>query len=492
MAAVEANDQITMIERAAEAHYKASEFKQAGKSYKQALKLCDKTATTDAMQKVRLLLGLGDCYYASEQYSEAIAQFNQALSLDKNLGTAGSALVERCLDNLASASFHRKKFEEAASIYQQLVKYDEQFYGTDSIELLWALLDLAASYRKLGEPEKNEQLRPRILALLHTALSQQASGAENNGRAMPAGTEQKRPLPLMAWRTASAKPDAVILCIHGLGLHATSFQGFAERMLKHNIGVAALDVRGFGSWQVARGHEKIDFDLSLGDIEGLIKLLHIAVPGTPIFLLGESMGGAIVLRFASMHPELINGVISAVPADKRYKQKTDSLKVAVNFVKHKDKQMPVYDILEKAATRDSVSPEVFDDPLMRAELSPSELLKFQVFMVETTRMANKIENTPVLMLQGMKDKLIKPGATIDLYNNISSADRNLLLVGECQHLIFEEVVTPDSVFDSVLAWINDHIKKTAREQQTNQHSTNQQSTSGKSRSDQSTNGQTAN
>ena len=41
------------------------------------------------------------------------------------------------------------------------------------------------------------------------------------------------------------------------------------------------------------------------------------------------------------------------------------------------------------------------------------------------------------MVQGMKDRLAKPGASVDIYNNISSEDRNLYLVGECQHLIFD-------------------------------------------------------
>ena len=61
------------------------------------------------------------------------------------------------------------------------------------------------------------------------------------------------------------------------------------------------------------------------------------------------------------------------------------------------------------------------------------------------------------MFQGMKDRLAKPGATIDLFNNLATEDRDLYLVGQCQHLIFEEVDTPDVVFQSLLAWLNNRI-----------------------------------
>jgi acylglycerol lipase len=456
----EAPDQVTTLEESAQSLYKTGKFKKARRIYSKALESCNKeTAASSGLQKVRILLGLGDCCYELDKYPEAIKQYSAALGPAKRWGTDNGALIERCLDSLGSSYFHDQQFEEAASLYEQLVKYDETVYGADSIQLLWTLLDLSSSYRELNRIEKRKDLQPRIMKLLLTSLTQQ----DNEGRAEPAGTEQKRPLPIMVWRPLGGNPDAIILCIHGLGLHATSFQGFAERMNKNNIGIAALDVRGFGSWQVARGHENLDFNRSLRDIEGLLSMIHTIEPGKPVFLLGESMGGAIVLRFASLHPDLIDGIISSVPADQRYKQKSDSLKVAVNFVRHKNTQMSVDDILDRAATRDSVSPDVFEDPLMRAELSPKELLKFQLFMIETTRLADKIQNIPVLMVQGMKDRLVKPGATISLYNNIASADRNLLLVGQCQHLIFEEVQTPDTVFDSVLVWLKDHMKKEVKE-----------------------------
>ena len=441
----------------AESNYKVGDYKKASIYYKKALKKLGDSQPD--VKTIRLLLGLGDCYNQLNDLEKADQRYSAALAPAKKLSTEYSGLYERCLDSLAGTYFQQRRFDEAASLYDQLVKYDETTYGADSIQLLWALLDLAWTYRELKRTEMREVLLPRILRLLEAELQKQDNGADNNGRAEPAGTYQNRPLPLMVWRPPGQNADAIILCVHGLGLHASSFQGFAQRMNQRNFGIIALDVRGFGSWQVARGHDSLDINRSLRDIEALLNIIHTLEPGKPVFLLGESMGGAIALRFASLHPELIDGVISSVPADKRFRQKSDSFKVAVNFVKHKNKQMSVLNVLKRSATIESVSPTLLSDPLMRSELSPKELLKFQIFMVETTKMADKIDKIPVLMLQGMKDRLVKPGATIDLYNSITSADRDLLLVGQCQHLIFEEVQTPDPVFDSVVVWLKDHMKK---------------------------------
>jgi Lysophospholipase len=92
-------------------------------------------------------------------------------------------------------------------------------------------------------------------------------------------------------------------------------------------------VRGFGSWTRAQGHEQVDFDCCLEDVKVALNSIRKANPNVPTFLVGESMGGAIALRGASLYPELMDGVISSVPAAERFRQKRTDLKVALEFLK---------------------------------------------------------------------------------------------------------------------------------------------------------------
>jgi acylglycerol lipase len=452
-----AQSAVSDLEKTATAQYQNSDFKDCLKTLKKAFKALPQSTTSDmteSTQRARLLKLQGDCFYQDEKYGRAIELYSNAATEFERTQPIDTIAFEACLNALAGSYVHQRNFEKAAPVYEKLVKQTETTCGANSVQLIWAYLDLINIYRELNRLREIDKLRVGLLEMLSANVSNQDI---ESSRAKPAGASEQRPLPLILWRAKSMPPKAVIIAVHGLGLHCASFKKFAERMTAEDISICAMDVRGFGSWRLARGREELDLRNSINDIRGLVRIAHLKYPNVPVFILGESMGGALVLRYAAEYADTINGVISCVPADKRYKEKREGLRVAINFVKHPNKPMSVENVLSRAATLDSVSPEVLTDPMMRVELSPKELLKFQLFMRETTLKASHIKNCPVLMVQGMKDRLAKPGASIEIYNNISSEDRDLYLVGECQHLIFEEVDTPDVVFKSVMVWLNNRI-----------------------------------
>ncbi|MDR3612214.1 MAG: alpha/beta fold hydrolase [Candidatus Obscuribacterales bacterium] len=456
-AALCAENAVSDLERTATAQYQNGDLKDCLKTLKKAFKALPQSTASgmnESIQRARLLKLQGDCFYQNEKYGQAIELYNSAITEFEHSKLEDEVAFDDCLNALAGSYVHQHNFDKAAPVYEKLVQRTEATCGANSVQLIWAYLDLINIYRELKRQSEIDKLRNGLLEMLSANVSNQDI---ESSRAKPAGASEQRPLPLILWRANTATPKAMVIAVHGLGLHCASFQKFAERLNAENVTVCAMDVRGFGSWRLAKGREELDLRNSINDVRGLVKLAHLKNPDVPVFILGESMGGALVLRYAAEYPDTISGVISCVPADRRYKEKRDAFRVAINLVKHPNKPMSVENVLSRAATLDSVSPEVLTDPMMRVELSPKELLKFQLFMRETTLKASQIKNCPVLMVQGMKDRLAKPGASIDIYNNIASEDRNLYLVGECQHLIFEEVDTPDVVFKSVMVWLNNRI-----------------------------------
>ena len=275
--------------------------------------------------------------------------------------------------------------------------------------------------------------------------------------------------PCISWRNPNVQSKYAMLCIHGLGLYSKSYQTFGQIMSRTGGIIYAIDVRGFGSWVNAQGHENLDFNGCLADIESALKEIHTSHPGLPVFLLGESMGGAVALRAASTYPELIDGVISAVPAGERFKQKRTDLKVALDVLSgaHKTRSGIGKQVVEQAATdkqagkvNEQLAAAWQDDPLDRLDLSAKDLMQFQSFMNDNHDAVKKL-TVPVLFLQGLDDDLVRPDGTWDLMKEVGVHDRTLVAL-PARHLMLEESQTQNpaerrAAWHSVLAWVLSHL-----------------------------------
>ncbi len=104
-------------------------------------------------------------------------------------------------------------------------------------------------------------------------------------------------------------------------------------------------------------------------------------PGTPVFLVGESMGGAIAMRAASRYPALVDGLISSVPSSERYGGLTSKMHVGFRYLENKDKPMDVgTTVVEHATSNTALQKRMLADKSNRMELSPKELKQFNDFM----------------------------------------------------------------------------------------------------------------
>jgi hypothetical protein len=72
--------------------------------------------------------------------------------------------------------------------------------------------------------------------------------------------------PCIAWSDPDVPTRAVLLCIHGLGLHKDTYEAFGKRMQALGIATYAIDVRGFGDFMASKGQKTCDFDGCLSDV----------------------------------------------------------------------------------------------------------------------------------------------------------------------------------------------------------------------------------
>ena len=106
-------------------------------------------------------------------------------------------------------------------------------------------------------------------------------------------------LPMRAWLPAGP-PRAAILAVHGLNDYSGGFEGTGAFLAARGFAVYAFDQRGFGGapqtgiW--AGGSRMAD------DAWEVARLLRLRHPGVPLYGLGESMGGAVLLHTLQRHP----------------------------------------------------------------------------------------------------------------------------------------------------------------------------------------------
>ncbi len=260
-------------------------------------------------------------------------------------------------------------------------------------------------------------------------------------------------VPYRSWLPVN-KPKEVLLCVHGLGFSSLSYTEFGHVMASRGYAVYAIDVRGFGEWMNSR-ENKVDFEGCLGDIEAALKTLRKNYAGCKIDLVGESMGGAIVLAAASRNPQLVDGIISSVPSSDRYAKMSSTLIVGAKFLTNKDKQMDIApEVVERATENKALQKHMEATPTNRMKLSPKELKQFNDFMKGNYDAAALIEKTPILLMAGFKDKLVKPEGTVELFNSISTDDKLLMVVGDGEHLLLEENQLTEQLTDLLITWLN--------------------------------------
>ncbi|MDR3613597.1 MAG: alpha/beta fold hydrolase [Candidatus Obscuribacterales bacterium] len=262
-------------------------------------------------------------------------------------------------------------------------------------------------------------------------------------------------VPIASWHDQTVEPWAALLCIHGLGLHKESFAPLGKRLSALGIATYAMDVRGFGSWMNTKEHKQVDFEQTMRDVLASLKAMRQAHPDLPIVILGESMGGAIALQAAALYPDEIDGLVSCVPSGDRFGNKSTSMKVAMAYVRSPNKPIAIgKKIVKQASSDQELRQDWSDDAQARLELSPRELMQFQLFMNQNLVRAKDIRTTPTLIVQGANDRLVKPQSTIDIFNAVTATQKDLLLLGNSEHLIFEKGQFNDHVVDVLTSWID--------------------------------------
>lgn len=131
-------------------------------------------------------------------------------------------------------------------------------------------------------------------------------------------------LPLEVWRPEDYPPAeyakgrdggetvAAVVALHGFGDYGNAFRDLAPRLAGVGIAVYAIDQRGFGE-APGRGYWHGAGRMA-ADAEIVVRLAKRELPGTPVYFLGESMGGAVAMLALSRSGTAADGAVLSAPA----------------------------------------------------------------------------------------------------------------------------------------------------------------------------------
>lgn len=123
------------------------------------------------------------------------------------------------------------------------------------------------------------------------------------------------PLAVYDWVLPAARPLGTVLLVHGLGEHAGRYGELAAHLHRWGFAVRAYDQQGHGQSGGARGDM-----LRPGSLQAdLCRVIddtrqRPALAGTPLILLGHSMGGLVVARTLAEQWRPVDAAVLSSPA----------------------------------------------------------------------------------------------------------------------------------------------------------------------------------
>lgn len=260
-------------------------------------------------------------------------------------------------------------------------------------------------------------------------------------------------LPLQHWGPVD-DPDAVILGLHGFGDYANAFDEAGRALASDNIALFAYDQRGFGRtatrpfWPGIRS--------LVNDAADMLVTLRSQYPGRPVYLMGDSMGGAVAIVAAASRPRWMDGVILVAPAVWNRNMMPWYQTAPLSIISHSLPWLPLSGQGLDIWPSDNIEMlrRLSRDPYMMKSVRVDMIAGLADLMDLARQRAGSIE-APTLLLSGEQDQVIPPEAVGAIARDIraSNPDRSVVcLFPDGYHMLLRDLNGP-TVIGDIRRWI---------------------------------------
>lgn len=259
------------------------------------------------------------------------------------------------------------------------------------------------------------------------------------------------------WGNAEAA-SAVALLVHGLGAHSGWFEAAAKELASRKFFVIAYDQKGFGSRSDKNLQSYKDWISDLVALVSSIKKTHSQLP---FYLMGNSMGGLVVMASSAMvQPD---GIVIFSPGFDGH-PKTFSLQYKIRSIvsallsPQKEVALPYgFEIVTRA--KDVLN--WLETDTCKKVAVPGYML-FELLKLSNYVLANlKSVHIPLLMITAGQEKVVNNQVNERLFKRLQAPFKKHVHMEEAWHdLMFDPQI--DEVADEIKKWIDELQRNRSR------------------------------
>lgn len=265
-------------------------------------------------------------------------------------------------------------------------------------------------------------------------------------------------LPLRQTIPDTDTPEAIVLALHGMNDYSNAFHSLGQYLKSKNIQLVAYDQRGFGSTE-GRGYWHGVSSLTK-DLAVMCQLIKQDYTSIPLFILGDSMGGAVILAaLDSLSTKVVyDGIILIAPAV--WAKKTmpwyqrSLLWISANTFPWMIVTAQGMNITPSDNTQ--MLYDLGKDPLIIKETRIDTVYGLSNLMDQALGSAEKL-NAPTLLLYGERDEIIpKPPVCnmLKMLSNNKLLNWRFILYPEGYHMLTRDLQA-QKVYQDIERWIGD-------------------------------------
>jgi alpha-beta hydrolase superfamily lysophospholipase len=252
----------------------------------------------------------------------------------------------------------------------------------------------------------------------------------------------------------------VLVNLHGLGDHSGLYPNLASYIPGQDIALYAYDMRGNGRSPGQRAYLRSwrEFRDDLGAFVGRVREWE---GDLPLFLLGNSLGGLVVLDYALDHAAGLAGVIAAAPPLGRLSVPP----VLMALGRLMSRVIPRFSLqvgmdLTGLARDPSVRDTVLADPYFHRRGTARLSTEVTAAIARVHQRAADL-SVPVLILHGSADRMVPPEGSRSFFAKLHHVDREFREYPEAYHALFADLNHAE-VLGDLERWLEAHISVNVR------------------------------
>ncbi|ANB58376.1 phospholipase ytpA [Anoxybacillus sp. B7M1] len=240
------------------------------------------------------------------------------------------------------------------------------------------------------------------------------------------------------WKWEAEQAKAVVVIVHGAAEHHGRYKWLIEMFRLHGFHVVMGDLPGQGTTtRRKRGHIG-SFDEYINEVADWIKAAQAFQ--LPIFLLGHSMGGLVVIRALQEKRLPVKGAILSSPCLGLVTYPSKGLDLLSKVLNHIAPSM-LFDsgLSVEAATRNEEVREMDkNDSLYVTKVSVRWYRELVKAMQIASRKIHKISDIPLLLMQGGNDKIVDKVVVKEWFDKLPVSEKVYKEWNLLYHEIFNE------------------------------------------------------